>query len=195
MKEENFSENQLVRAFLNGDDNALTPLIRETQNRLYGFILKKVKDTAIAKDLTQDTYFKIIQHLRRKKYKDQDKFISWALRIAHNKVIDWFRLEKRLAKYDNIGKFDLIEMLESRILNEERVIIKAEVFEMVRQLVVQLPEKQEEIIIQRYYWGLTFAEIAEESCISINTALGRARYALINMRKYMERGRMDLYKN
>jgi len=195
MKKETFSENQLVRAFLNGEEKALTPLIRVTQSRIYGYILKKTDDIETAKDLSQDTYIKIIQQLKLRKYKDKGKFISWALRIAHNNIIDWFRVKKRLAKYEKIGKLDLIEMLESRILNEERVMIKSEVFDMVRQLVVQLPEKQEEIIIKRYYWGLTFSEIAEESCISINTALGRARYAMQNMRKYIERDKIDLFKN
>lgn len=180
----------LISNYQKGDENALAELIRRNQKDLYSFIFYKIMDEELANDIFQDTFMKIIVSLKEGRYNDDGKFILWAKRIAHNLIIDHYRLKNKHIKisettYENeeFSIFDLIRETEENI--EDRLITK-QIYDDLMKMVVFLPENQQEVIRLRFFDGLSFKEIAEQTNTSINTTLGRVRYALINMRKIME---------
>ena len=180
----------LISSYQKGDENALAELIRRNQKDLYSFIFYKLMDEELANDIFQDTFMKIIVSLKEGRYNDDGKFILWAKRIAHNLIIDHYRLKNKHIKisettYENeeFSIFDLIRETEENI--EDRLITK-QIYDDLMKMVVFLPENQQEVIKLRFFDGLSFKEIAEQTNTSINTTLGRVRYALINMRKIME---------
>lgn len=181
------SERELIREFLNGNPSSLQTLIKRHQNRLYSYIFVLVKDKQLADDIFQDTFVKVINTLKLGKYKDEGKFIQWVMRIAHNLVIDHFRKAKKIpyveSKNSDFDVFDTIQLTDPSI--EESLVTK-QIHSDVKNLLQYLPEEQKEVIQLRCYSGLSFKDIAEQTEVSINTALGRMRYALINLRKMIE---------
>ncbi|QZT37352.1 sigma-70 family RNA polymerase sigma factor [Halosquirtibacter xylanolyticus] len=183
----------LVQKYLDGDDYALDVLITRHRNRLFTYIVMVVKCHSLAEDVLQDTFIKIIHSLKNGKYKDNGKFISWAVRIAHNLIIDHFRKEKHLNTISNDNcEADLFNCIQFSDKSIETEIINDRVIYEVSEIMNLLPKDQQEIIKLRHYYGLSFKEIAEQTNVSINTALGRMRYALINMRKIVDDKNIEL---
>lgn len=181
------SDAQLVSNYIRGDESALEVLVTRHKQRIYSFIYSKVFDRDLSEDIFQDTFIKVIKTLKRGKYNEQGKFLPWIMRIAHNLVIDHFRKNSRMPKFDNSGDFNIFSVISDNSLNAEKSIIKGQVEADVRRLINELPEDQKEVLIMRMYKDMSFKEISERTGVSINTALGRMRYALINMRKVIEK--------
>ncbi|MDB3976960.1 sigma-70 family RNA polymerase sigma factor [Flavobacteriaceae bacterium] len=177
----------LVSAYLQGDESALSILITRHKQRIYSFIYSKVFDRDIAEDVFQDTFIKVINSLKRGKYNEEGKFLPWVMRISHNLVIDHFRKNNRMPKFENNTDFDIFSVLSDNSLNAENTIIKGQVASDVRRLVEELPEDQKQVLMMRIYKGMSFKEISLQTGVSINTALGRMRYALINLRKVIDK--------
>ncbi len=177
------SDQQLISNYLEGDDKAFAVLLNRHRDKIFTSIYLFVKDTDMAEDIFQDVFIKIIDTLRKGKYNHEGKFLQWALRISYNMCVDNFRRSKRRTKVSATETFDIFDVLESRDDNMEDTIIKSQVHKKVRKLVDQLPPEQREVVILRHYADMSFKEISQLTRVSINTALGRMRYALINMRK------------
>ncbi len=177
----------LVSNYIKGDENSLAILIARHKQRIYSFVYSKVYDRDVAEDIFQDTFIKVINTLKKGRYNEEGKFLPWVMRIAHNLVIDHFRRNNRMPKFDNSGEFSIFSILSDDSLNAEKRIIKDQVETDVRKLVDELPEDQKEVLLMRIYKDMSFKEIAERTDVSINTALGRMRYALINLRKVIEK--------
>jgi len=177
----------LVSKYIKGEESALEVLITRHKQRIYSFIYSKVYDRDIAEDIFQDTFIKVIRTLKRGKYNEEGKFLPWVMRISHNLVIDHFRKNKRMPKFDNSGEFDIFSVISDSALNAEKSMVKAQVEADVRRLIEELPGDQKEVLVMRMYNDMSFKEISERTGVSINTALGRMRYALINMRKVIEK--------
>ena len=181
------SDRVLLNNYLSGDRSAISELIERHSSRVRNYIGMMVKDDDIANDIFQETFIKAVKVIDEGRYTDSGKFLSWVLRIAHNRVLDHFRREKSSrqiteaeAGYDMIGTMRISEP------NTEDEMVQSEIEESVRRLIDLLPEDQQEVIRLRYYSKLSFSEIADETNVSINTALGRMRYALINLRKLIK---------
>lgn len=187
------SENELVQSFINGNHSSLQTLIERHQNRLYSYIFLLVKDKQLADDVFQDTYVKVINTLKRGSYNDEGKFIQWVMRIAHNLVIDHFRKSKKVPTVENsYNEFDVFDTIRLTDPSIEEQLIKTQIHNDVRKLLDYLPEEQKEVLYLRCYSGLSFKDIAEHTDVSINTALGRMRYAIINLRKIIEEKKVIL---
>lgn len=183
----------LVQQYIDGDSACLEELIRRHKNRVYTYIVLIVKNPQLAEDIFQDTFIKVIRSLNKGKYYDKGKFLSWVLRIAHNLIIDHYRKQKLLNTVPNeIGDMDLLNNRKLSDQTVEEEIIHQQVMSDVRSLVELLPEDQREVVYLRHYCGLSFKEIADQTGVSINTALGRMRYALINMRKMVKDKQLTL---
>ncbi|MFU8844050.1 MAG: sigma-70 family RNA polymerase sigma factor [Bacteroidales bacterium] len=185
MKAHVISDKELIGRYLNGDHNSLEQLINRHQNRIYAYILMIVKDKALADDLFQDTFIKVINTIRAGSYNEEGKFLQWVMRIAHNLIIDHFRKSNRMPVIDNsknedFNIFDTLNIMEQSI---EDKIITDQIHRDVRKLIEFLPNEQKEVLYMRHYAEMSFKDIAEVTDVSINTALGRMRYALINLRK------------
>ena len=187
MSLETFDEKELIRNYLNGNHSSLQILIKRHQNRLYSYIFLLVKDKQLADDIFQDTYVKVINTLKQGNYRDEGKFIQWVMRIAHNLVIDHFRKSKKInfveSQNSDYDVFDTIRFTDPSI---EEQLVTNQIHSDVKKLLHYLPDEQKEVIMLRCYAGLSFKDIAEQTEVSINTALGRMRYALINLRKLIE---------
>ncbi len=177
----------LVTNYINGQEYALEVLITRHKQRIYSFIYSKVKDRDVTEDIFQDAFIKVIKTLKKGKYNEEGKFLPWVMRISHNLVIDYFRKNNRMPKFDISGDFNIFSVLGDGALNAEKALIKSQVESDVRRLIEELPEDQKEVLIMRMYKDMSFKEISERTGVSINTALGRMRYALINMRKVIEK--------
>jgi RNA polymerase sigma-70 factor (ECF subfamily) len=189
----NLDDYVLVEQYIAGDPACIEELIRRHKNRVYTYILLIVRNPHLAEDIFQDTFIKVIKSLNKGKYYDKGKFLSWVLRIAHNLIIDHYRKQKLLNTVSNeTGEMDL---LNNRKLSDHTIedsIIHDQVMSDVRMLVDLLPDDQKQVVYLRHYCGLSFKEIADQTGVSINTALGRMRYALINMRKMMKEKQLTL---
>lgn len=184
---------ELVQEFVKGNSNSIEILISRHKNKVYTYIFLIVKNEHLAEDIFQDTFIKVINSLKKGKYKDNGRFPSWVIRIAHNLIIDHFRKEKQL----NLLSNDSYEMdiFNSKKLSESTIeenLIQEQIESDIRSLVEKLPNDQKEVILLRHYGDLSFKEIAEQTNVSINTALGRMRYALINLRKLIEKHDISL---
>lgn len=178
---------ELVNKFVEGDKDSIEVLINRHKNRVYTYILLIVKDQQLAEDIFQDTFIKVIKSLQKGKYQEKGIFVSWVVRIAHNLIIDYFRKAKHLKTYSSDdSEMDVFNIKKLAEENIEDVMINDQITEDVRKLVELLPEEQKEVILLRHYGNLSFKEIADQTGVSINTALGRMRYALINMRKMID---------
>ena len=190
---EKATEQELIRSYIDGNHSSLQVLIQRHQNRLYSYIFLLVKDKMLADDVFQDTYVKVINTLKQGNYKDEGKFVQWVMRIAHNLVIDHFRKAKKIPFVDNSNpNSDIFDSIRHKELSIEDQLIKYQIDEDVKKLVDFLPDEQKEVIHMRCYAGMSFKDIAEQTDVSINTALGRMRYALINLRKMVEDKRLIL---
>ncbi len=183
MESKNIADSVLVNNYIHGNEKSLEILIIRHKQRIFGFILSKVLDREIAEDIFQDTFIKVINTLKRRAYNEEGKFLPWVMRIAHNLIIDHFRRNKRIPKFNNTDEFDIFTVISDDVLNVEKQLIKNQILEDVRGLISELPEDQKEVLLMRMYKDMSFKEIAENTDVSINTALGRMRYALINLRK------------
>lgn len=182
----------LIKRYIQGNEACLEILIKRHQQRLYSFIYSKIKDKDLTEDIFQDTFIKIIKTLKKGKYNEEGKFLPWAMRIAHNLVIDYFRKNNRMPKFKNTDDFNIFSVLGDSSLNAEKQLIQDQIYEDIKELVNGLPEEQKEVLIMRMYKDMSFKEISENTGVSINTALGRMRYALINMRKLVEKNKIIL---
>lgn len=175
---------ELIERFVKGENGALELLIRKHKNKIYTYIYYTVKNEALADDIFQDTFIKVIDTLRKGKYQDNGKFASWVTRIAHNLIIDYFRKEKKNNMVsDDDNEWSLLNNSNLTESNIEDQIVQNQIFSDVRLLIEALPREQREIVMLRHYMGLSFQEISEQTDVSINTALGRMRYAIINLKK------------
>ncbi|MHA7109770.1 RNA polymerase sigma factor [Sunxiuqinia elliptica] len=192
---ETLNDNMLVQKFIDGDQFALEELINRHKNRVFTYIVLIVKNHQLAEDIFQDTFIKVIRSLKTGKYTENGKFVSWVLRIAHNLIIDHFRKEKLLSTTSNDDtEMDLFNSQKYSDENIEDRLVYEQITEDVRKLIDLLPEDQRQVIIMRHYMGLSFKEISKQTDVSINTALGRMRYALINLRKIIEKNNLHLTK-
>ena len=186
---------ELVKKFIDGDIESIDVLINRHKNRVYTYILLIVKDQQLAEDIFQDTFIKVIKSLQRGKYQEKGIFVSWVVRIAHNLIIDHFRKAKHLKTISSddsdIDVFNTKKLADENI---EDAIIMDQITKDVRKIVDLLPDEQKEVILLRHYGGLSFKEIADKTGVSINTALGRMRYALINLRKTIDEKNIILTK-
>ena len=187
MKRELISDAVLVTSYIEGDENALAVLIERHKQKIYSFIYSKVYDRDVTEDVFQDTFIKVIRTLKLGKYNEEGKFLPWVMRIAHNLVIDYFRKNNRMPKFDNTDEFNIFSVISDSSLNAEKKIIKDQVISDVKRLIEELPEDQKQVLIMRMYKDMSFKEISENTGVSINTALGRMRYALINLRKVISK--------
>jgi len=189
----NLSDYELIERFMNGSQPSIEALINRYKTKVYTYILLMVKNQQLAEDLFQETFIKVIQSLKKQKYKDNGKFVSWIIRIAHNLVIDHFRKEKQINTCNNEDyEADLFNSSKFSAKNIEQLIVHDQIIKDVRKLIDELPDDQREVVVLRHYGQLSFKEIAEQTDVSINTALGRMRYALINMRKMIEEKKLSL---
>ena len=186
MKSIMLSDSDLIRLYLDGDESALKALILRHEQKIFTYILSSVKSRELAEDLFQDTFIKVINTLRAGAYKDEGKFAQWVMRIANNLKIDYFRKAQRLPAYESNGEFDIFDTLSIEDPSVEQKMIQEQVYSDIQDLVQYLPEEQREVLEMRIYQDISFKEIAELTKVSINTALGRMRYALINLRKMIE---------
>lgn len=186
------SDALLVNAYVNGDESALGELIARHKDRIYRFIYSKVYDRDVTEDIFQDTFVKVINTLKKGNYNEEGKFLPWVMRIAHNLVIDYFRRNNRMPKFESNDDFNIFSVLSDGDLNAERSMIKDQVQKDVQRLIEELPEDQKEVLTMRIYKDMSFKEISEQTGVSINTALGRMRYALINLRKVIDKHQIVL---
>jgi RNA polymerase sigma-70 factor (ECF subfamily) len=189
------SDQDLVQLFLKGHSSSLDELLQRHKSKIYSFILSKVKNHALAEDIFQDAFFKVITSLKKGKYNEEGKFLPWVMRISHNLVIDHFRKQKRIpvvGKSKMFEDFDIFDVIDNKESTKEQDLIVDEQTQLLKNLIQTLPNNQREVLIMRHYEDLSFKEIAEKTGVSINTALGRMRYALINVRKQMEENNLDL---
>ena len=194
MESKNIADSVLVNNYIHGNEKSLEILIIRHKQRIFGFILSKVLDREIAEDIFQDTFIKVINTLKRRAYNEEGKFLPWVMRIAHNLIIDHFRRNKRIPKFNNTDEFDIFTVISDDVLNVEKQLIKNQILEDVRDLISELPVDQKEVLLMRMYKDMSFKEIAENTDVSINTALGRMRYALIILRKLIEYHNIILLK-
>lgn len=189
------TDQDLVKRFIQGDQASIEVLINRHKNKVFTYIILIVKNQSLAEDIFQDTFIKVIKSLKEGKYKDNGKFVSWVIRIAHNLTIDHFRKEKQINTYSNedyeADIFNSKKLSESTV---EDIMVESQIIKEVRLLIDELPEDQKQVILLRHYGGLSFKEIADQTDVSINTALGRMRYALINLRKLIEQKNLSLTK-
>jgi len=190
-----FSDQELIERFIEGEKASMETLIQRHKKKVYSYILITVKNTHVADDLFQDTFIKVINSLKSGTYTDKGKFISWVIRIAHNITIDYFRKEKNLNTCSNDdSEVDLFNSEKFSDENIEDRIVGEQIISDVRTIIDYLPAEQKEIIMMRHYGGMSFKDIAEQTNVSINTALGRMRYALINLRRIVEEKNVILTK-
>lgn len=188
------TDGELIKSYLNGDEAALEFLIRKHEQRIFSYIIVRIQDRDLANDVFQDTFVKIVKTLRLGKYNEEGKFLQWSMRIAHNLIIDHYRKQKRMPKVSANTEFNIFDLVKDTRLNQESVMIKEQIKEDLHKLIEELPDEQKQVLKLRHFSELSFKEIAEQTDVSINTALGRMRYALINLRKLMEKHRVNLYQ-
>lgn len=189
---DNFSDKVLVQNFLNGDNKSFEVLLSRHKSRVFAFIMSKVKNRDISEDIFQDTFIKVINSLQKGKYNEEGKFLPWMMRISHNLVIDHFRKESKMRKIRPNSEFDIFDVIDDGSKNQEEIMIQTQVHSDLKILIEQLPNDQKEVLKMRYFEDLSFKEISDLTNSSINTALGRMRYALINLRKLAEKQHIDL---
>ncbi|AWG23394.1 RNA polymerase subunit sigma-24 [Flavobacterium faecale] len=186
------SDALLVKDYVAGNEKALETLIKRHQSRIYGFIYSKIADSDISNDIFQDTFIKVIKTLKNDSYNEEGKFLPWVMRIAHNLIIDHFRRNKKMPMFRETESFSIFSIMSDDTLNVENQIISDQVECDVRKLLDELPQDQKEVLLMRMYQDMSFKEIAEVTGVSINTSLGRMRYALMNLRKVIDKHQIVL---
>ncbi|WP_353181793.1 sigma-70 family RNA polymerase sigma factor [Parapedobacter lycopersici] len=185
MKLEQKTDRELIRLYVSGNEAGLEGLIDRYKSKIYTSIYLLVKDEYLAEDIFQDTFIKVINTLREGRYNDEGKFLPWVVRIAHNLVIDHYRKERRAPTVVNADGFDIFDILHFADESMESRMIREQTYKDLRKMIQLLPDDQKEVLIMRHYGEMSFKEIADVTEVSINTALGRMRYALNNLRKMM----------
>ena len=181
------SDTTLIAEFISGNSNSFSILLDRYQKRVYGFIYSKVHDPDLADDIFQDTFIKVVKNLRLGKYNDEGRFLSWVIRIAHNLIMDHYRKIKRLPKHESkIENFDVLDRLVEQSSTIEESMIETQIHADLSLLIEELPDSQKEVLRMRLFQDMSFKEIGDQTGVSINTALGRMRYAVINLRKMIE---------
>ncbi len=182
----------LVKNYLSGDESALATLINKHQSRIYGFIYSKVSDRDLADDVFQDTFVKVIQTLKSNSYNEEGKFLPWVMRIAYNLVIDHYRKIKKMPLHRETEEFSIFSILTDNSLTIENKMFSEQVEKDLNRLVLELPDDQKEVLMMRIYQDMSFKEISDATGVSINTALGRMRYAIMNLRKVIDKHQIIL---
>ena len=182
----------LIKNYVAGDENALTILINRHQSKIYGFIYSKLSDRDISDDIFQDTFIKVIKTLKSNSYNEEGKFLPWVMRISHNLIIDHYRRNKKMPMYRETEEFSIFSIMSDNVPNIESQLITTQVENDLRKLIEELPAEQKEVLMMRMYQDLSFKEISETTGVSINTALGRMRYAIMNLRKVIDKHQIIL---
>lgn len=182
----------LVKNYVEGDENALTILINRHQSKIFGFIYSKISDRDISNDIFQDTFIKVIRTLKSKSYNEEGKFLPWVMRIAHNLIIDHYRKNKKMPMFRETEEFSIFSIMSDDSLTVESKMIRDQVEMDLKKLIEELPADQKEVLVMRMYQDMSFKEISEITGVSINTALGRMRYALMNIRKVIDKHQIIL---
>lgn len=182
----------LVKQYVAGDESALSTLIDRHQSKIYGFIYSKISDRDITDDIFQDTFIKVIKTLKSNSYNEEGKFLPWVMRIAHNLIIDHFRRNKKMPMFRETEEFSIFSIMTDNSMTIENQMITNQVEKDLRKIIDELPHDQKEVLMMRIYQDLSFKEISELTGVSINTALGRMRYALMNLRKVIEKHQIIL---
>ena len=186
------ADSYLVSQYLSGDEKSLEILIDKHKSRIFNFIYSKVLDRYTSEDIFQETFIKVIKTLKKGLYNEEGKFLPWVMRISHNLIIDYFRKNKRLPMFDNCESFDIFSILKDDIPNAENTMIDKQIKKDLVKIISELPKDQKNVIMMRLYKNMSFKEIADISGVSINTALGRMRYAILNIRKLIEQHQIVL---
>ncbi len=186
------NDKQLIEQYINGDEKSFEILLNRHKSKIYTSIYLFVKDHDLAEDIFQEVFIKIIDTIRKGKYYHDGKFLQWAMRIAYNMCVDHFRRSKRRTNVSLSDDFDIFDVIQSEDENMEQSLVRTQTHSKVKKLIDMLPEEQREVVILRHYADMSFKEIASLTRVSINTALGRMRYALINMRKMIEENELIL---
>jgi RNA polymerase sigma-70 factor (ECF subfamily) len=182
----------LVNDYIAGNEIALATLIKRHQSKIFGFIYSKIGDRDLSDDIFQDTFIKVIRTLKSNAYNEEGKFLPWVMRIAHNLIVDHFRRNKKMPLYRETEEFSIFSIMTDDTLTIENKLISDQVAKDLRQLVEELPVDQKEVLMMRLYQDMSFKEISEATGVSINTALGRMRYALLNLRKVIDKHQIIL---
>ena len=182
----------LVSNYIKGDETALATLIKKHQSKIYGFIYSKIGDRDIAEDIFQDTFIKVIRTLKSESYNEEGKFLPWVMRISHNLVVDYYRSNKKMPVKRDTEEFSIFSVMADNSPNIESQLVNFQIEKDLKKVINELPEDQKEVLIMRIYQDLSFKEISEQTGVSINTALGRMRYALLNLRKIIEKNKIIL---
>jgi RNA polymerase sigma-70 factor (ECF subfamily) len=190
----NLSDQVLVKKYINGDNYSFEVLLNRHKSRVFAFIMSKIKNKDLSEDIFQDTYVKVVNSLQKGKYNEEGKFLPWVMRIAHNLVIDHFRKQKKMHMVRSNNDFDIFDVIKDDNINVDDRLIRDQIFSDLRSLINLLPNDQKEVLMMRYFEEMSFKKIAEHFDISINTALGRMRYALINLRVLKKKRHVDLHK-
>ncbi|TRX37352.1 sigma-70 family RNA polymerase sigma factor [Flavobacterium sp. ZT3R18] len=186
------SDALLVKDYVAGDESALASLIKRHESKIYGFIYSKISDRDVSNDIFQDTFIKVIKTLKTNSYNEEGKFLPWVMRISHNLIIDHFRKAKKMPLFRETEEFSIFSIMSDDSLTIENKIIADQVEKDIRKLIEGLPADQKEVLIMRMYHDISFKEISEITGVSINTALGRMRYALMNLRKIIDKNQIVL---
>lgn len=185
-------DKELVRMYLKGNHASFEVLLSRHKRKVFSYIYMLVKDRATAEDIFQDVFIKVIHTLQAGKYNEEGKFLPWVMRISHNLIIDHFRREKKMPGIKTQDEdFDIFKLIRIPEQSAEDKMIREQNVALVRELIKKLPKEQKEVLILRHYADLSFNDIAEQTGVSINTALGRMRYALINLRKLVEKSPLE----
>lgn len=192
VKIKQLTDNELIERYREGDASSFEALLERYQAKVYGYIFSVVKDKETADDIFQDTFYKVIVTINSDQYKDENKFVHWVMRIAHNLIVDHFRRNNKMPMVPNRPESDVLDNLKFPDDNAERVIIKKQTGQNIRRLVKMLPPEQRRVVILRHYGKCDFKDIAARTGVSINTALGRMRYAIINLRRLAQENNMRI---
>jgi RNA polymerase sigma-70 factor (ECF subfamily) len=190
--EHQVEDSLLIKRYIDGDERSLAALIGRHNQRISSFIYSKVNDREVTEDIFQDTFMKVIRTLKRGAYSEEGKFLPWVMRISHNLIIDHFRKNRRLPMFEGADSFNIFSVIGDEKLNIEKQIIKDQIDSDLTLLIEELPNEQKEVLLMRIYKDMSFKEISENTGVSINTALGRMRYALINLRKLIDQNNIVL---
>lgn len=182
----------LVKNYVEGNENALSTLIKRHESKIYGFIYSKIADRDISNDIFQDTFIKVIKTLKNNSYNEEGKFLPWVMRISHNLIVDHFRKTKKMPMYRETEEFSIFSVMSDDSLTIEGKMIVDQVEVDLKKLIEELPNDQKEVLVMRMYQDMSFKEISELTGVSINTALGRMRYALMNLRKIIDKHQIIL---
>jgi RNA polymerase sigma-70 factor (ECF subfamily) len=182
----------LVKNYIEGNENSLSILIKRHESKIYGFIYSKIADRDISNDIFQDTFIKVIKTLKNNSYNEEGKFLPWVMRISHNLIVDHFRKAKKMPMYRETEEFSIFSVMSDDSLTIESKMIFDQVEIDLKKLIQELPNDQKEVLVMRMYQDMSFKEISEITGVSINTALGRMRYALMNLRKVIDKHQIIL---